>query len=54
MDWAQVNVLVLLRYGLWDTCEYGEVLWVTGRDLKMSRKVRHLGATLMLTILLPY
>jgi tetratricopeptide (TPR) repeat protein len=50
-DWAQANALVLLGYGLWETGEYGEVLRVVRQGLKMARKVQHLAAIFILTVL---
>ncbi|HZC18208.1 MAG TPA: AAA family ATPase, partial [Rubrobacteraceae bacterium] len=50
-DWAQTNALVLLGYGLWETGEYGEVLRVVRQGLKMARKVQHLAAIFILTVL---
>jgi tetratricopeptide (TPR) repeat protein len=50
-EWAQVNAMVLLGYGLWETGEYAEALRLAQRGLETSRKVQHPGAILMLTVL---
>src|SRR5215204_914193 len=50
-EWAQVNAMVLLSYGLWETGEYAEALRLARRGLETSRKVQHPGAILMLTVL---
>jgi DNA-binding SARP family transcriptional activator len=50
-EWAQVNAMVLLGYGLWETGEYAEALHLDQRALETSRKVQHPGAILMLTVL---
>jgi DNA-binding SARP family transcriptional activator/tetratricopeptide (TPR) repeat protein len=50
-EWAQVNAMVLLAYGLWETGEYAEALRLARLGLERSRKVQHPGAILMLTVL---
>jgi DNA-binding SARP family transcriptional activator/tetratricopeptide (TPR) repeat protein len=50
-EWAQVNAMVLLAYGMWETGEYAEALRLARWGLESSRKVRHPGAILMLTVL---
>src|SRR3712207_9324670 len=48
--WAQVNAMVLLAYGLWETGEYAEALRLARWGLETSRKARHTGAVLLLTV----
>jgi DNA-binding SARP family transcriptional activator/tetratricopeptide (TPR) repeat protein len=50
-EWAQVNAMVLLGYGLWETGDYAEALRLAQQGLQTSGKVRHPGAMLMLTVL---
>ncbi|HEV8224380.1 MAG TPA: AAA family ATPase [Rubrobacteraceae bacterium] len=50
-EWAQVNAMVLLGYGLWETGEYADALRLAQQGLETSRKVQHPGAILMLTVL---
>ena len=50
-EWAQVNAMVLLGYGLWETGEYAEALRLARSGLRMSREVQHPGAILMLAVL---
>jgi tetratricopeptide (TPR) repeat protein len=50
-EWVQVNAIVLLGYGLWETGEYAQALRLAQRGLEASRKVQHPGAILMLTVL---
>jgi len=50
-EWAQVNAMVLLAYGLWETGEYAEALRLARWGLETSRKVGHPGAILMLAVL---
>jgi DNA-binding SARP family transcriptional activator len=50
-EWAEVNAMVLLGYGLWETGEYAQALRQAQRGLEASRKVQHPGAILMLTAL---
>jgi hypothetical protein len=50
-EWAHVNAKVLLPFGLWEMGEYAEALQLARWGLETSRKVRHPGAILMLTVL---
>ena len=50
-EWAQVNAMVLLGYGLRETGEYSEALRLARSGLRMSREVQHPGAILMLAVL---
>jgi DNA-binding SARP family transcriptional activator/tetratricopeptide (TPR) repeat protein len=50
-EWAQVNAMVLLGYGLWETGEYAEALRLARSGLERARTVQHPGAILMLAVL---
>ena len=50
-EWAETNALVMLGYALWDTGEYGVALRVAQRGREMARKVQHVAASFVLTVL---
>ena len=51
-EWAQTNAIAILSYALWDTGEPGEALRLAWQGREMARKVQHIAASFVLTVLI--